>query len=85
MPDEPVCWIYKDWFEMLPPAAKLDIATLMESTQSFIEAYGQETYNRTLLNLAVHGKPQATLVEVHQTDTPLQYCTACCAVRTSAT
>ena len=63
MPDEPVCRIYKQWFEMLPPTAKLNIATCMESTQSFIEAYGPETYNRTLLNLAVHGKPQAIFVE----------------------
>ena len=64
MPNEPVCRMYKQWFEMLPPTAKLDVATFMESPQSFIEAYGLETYNRLFLNLAVHGKPQAIFVEV---------------------
>ena len=31
MPNEPVCRMYKQWFEMLPPTAKLDVATFMEA------------------------------------------------------
>ena len=64
MPDEPAFMIYKKWFEGLPPTEKLGIATFVESTQSFIEAYGADTYRRTLINLATHGKPQAIFVEV---------------------
>ena len=64
MPDEPSCWIYKQWFEKLPTTEKLDIATMIESTQSFIEAYGPDTHRRTLLSLAVHGKPEAIFVQV---------------------
>ena len=64
MPDEPAFMIYKKWFEGLPPTEKLGIATFVESTQSFTEAYGADTYRRTLINLATHGKPQAIFVEV---------------------
>ena len=64
MPDQPAFMIYKRWFEGLPPTEKLGIATFVESTQSFIEAYGADTYRRTLINLATHGKPQAIFVEV---------------------
>lgn len=64
MPDEPACWIWKQWFETTPPRNKLDVSTLVESTASYIEAYGLETYNRTLLHLAAHGKPKPIFVEV---------------------
>jgi hypothetical protein len=64
MPDEPAFTIYKKWFEGQPPTEKLGIATFVESTQSFTEAYGADTYRRTLINLAIHGKPQAIFVEV---------------------
>ena len=64
MPDEPAFWIYKKWFEGLPPTEKLGIATFVESTQSFTEACVADTYRRTLINLATHGKPRAIFVEV---------------------
>ena len=64
MPDEPAFRIYKKWFEGLPPTEKLGIATFVESTQSFTEAYGDDTYRRTFFSLAILGKPQAIFVEV---------------------
>ena len=64
MPDDAVCRIYKKWFEKLPPSEGLDIVTFMESTESFIQAYGLDTWHRTMLSLAVHGKPEAIFVQI---------------------
>ena len=64
LPDEAACWIYKDWFDKCQSKDKYDIPVLMESTASFQQAYGLTMYNRTLLRLAVHGKPEGVVVEV---------------------
>ena len=60
MPDEPCCHIYMQWFNE-QPTTKVDC--MMESTQTFINEYGPDTHRRTLLSLAVHGKPEAIFVE----------------------
>ena len=64
VPDDPVFRIYKDWFEALPLTERLDINIFMESTQSFIKGYGLDTWRRTILSLAIHGKPEAIFVQL---------------------
>ena len=60
MPDELCCQIYLQWFNK-QPTTKLDC--FIESTQTFINEYGPDAHRRTLLSLAVHGKPEAILVQ----------------------
>ncbi len=60
MPDELCCQIYMQWSKK-QPTTKLDC--MIESTQTFINEYGPDTHRRTLLSLAVHGKPEAIFVE----------------------
>ena len=67
MPDDHACWMYQTWWHKKHVPDRLAIAIMLESTQSFIEAYGQDRYRRTLLSLAAHGKPAAILVQVWPT------------------
>jgi hypothetical protein len=60
MPDEPCCHMYMQWFTEQPTTK---VNCMMESTQTFINEYGPDTYRRTLISLAVHGKPEAIFVQ----------------------
>jgi len=60
MPDEPCCHMYMQWFT---EQQTTKVNCMMESTHTFINEYGPDTYRRTLISLAVHGKPEAIFVQ----------------------
>ena len=64
MPDERACRNYADWLHTVPATQKHHIATIIESTPTFLNAYGADTYHSTLLRLAVYGKPLAVMIKV---------------------